>query len=411
MSEPTAGNPFLRAWRWWFAIPISIRCAIGFWITLLLGVFIRVTIQPIDAQSVVPIYLAAGERWVHSELLYPAVTGHDLYRNPPGVAALFAPLAFLNPKVAAILWRLACVIAYLFGVRGLIHDVLPPLSAWRRAVIWTFAAVLVLPSFNNGQINLMIVAAAVCGTVACARQNWWTAAAWLAFAGWLKVYPLAVGLLCVLVALRQLSWRLAVMLALLFGLPFLLQNPTYVWDRHHEFVDEMKRDDRTASYSLTRAPRDWTIIPRLWGDVVVSRTVSQGVGLIAAVGMAAAVCWANRKASLGTATPERTAFLPPLLLGLIWTTLFGPSTEMNTYSMLAPAAGVVAVGSHRKWISVCGWIGTGLLTSAVVRGSFPSDGPYKMMEVQAIATIVLLIGTVGWTLTQSPRTPVGSNTH
>ena len=77
-------NPLVRGWRWWFAIPVSVRFAIGLWLALLIGVTVRAAVQGVNAQSVVPIYLAAGERWLRSELLYPTDTGHDLYRNPPG---------------------------------------------------------------------------------------------------------------------------------------------------------------------------------------------------------------------------------------------------------------------------------------------------------------------------------------
>jgi hypothetical protein len=407
----------VRGWRWWFAIPLSLRVAVGVWIALLVGVFVRVLIQPPDAQSVVPIYLLAGEQWRTGGTLYHK-SGLDLYRNPPGVAALFAPLSLLPPKPAAILWRLACWAAYLAGVRSLVRDLLPPLVAWRRAVVWTAAAVLALPAVNNGQINLMIVAAGLLGAGAAARQRWWAAAGWLAFAGWFKVYPLAVGLLAVLVAPRQLGWRLAVTTAAVCAAPFLLQDPAYVWDRHLEFADEMRRDDRTTSYSLTRAPRDWTITPRLWFDVVVPRTVQQSVALIAAAGLAVVVWAAGRrtlldtspregevKSPLGTAVPRLSPspFLPPLLLGLLWIVLFGPATEMNTYAVLAPVAGAVAVGSRSRWVSACGWAACGVLLAAVVRGSFPSDAPYKLMEIQPLAAMLLLAGALGWTWQQSPR--------
>ncbi len=397
-----------RAGRWWFAVPLSLRIAVGVWVALLVGVSVRVLIQPAAKQSVVPIYLTGGERWLRSEPLYPPIPGTDLYRNPPGVAAVFAPLSLLPPKPAAVLWRLACWAAYLAGVRSLVRDLLPPLPPRRRAVVWGLAAVLAIPAVNNGQINLMILAAALLGAGACGRDRWWAAAGWLAFAGWLKIYPFAVGLLCVLVAPRQLGWRLGVATAALFGLPFLLHHPAYVWDRHVEFVHEMKADDRTGEgVSILRAPRDWTVLPRLWFDAAVPRAVSQPVALTAAAGLAVVV-WAGR----------RGGFLPPLLLGLLWIVLFGPATEMNTYSVLAPVTGAVAVGSRSKWVSACGWVAAGMLLAAIVRGSFPSDAPYKLIEFQPIAAMLLLVGVVGgitpsacaaWAgAAAGPRPPAGS---
>jgi hypothetical protein len=371
------------AWSW---------IAIGVWVLVLTGVGVRVAVQKAERQSVVPIYLTGGERWLHGESLYPPILGMDLYRNPPGVAALFARLSLLPAKPAAIVWRVACVVVYLIGIRNLLRDVLPPLPAWRRAVVWSLAAVLAIPAINNGQINLMIVAAALCGVSACARNRWWAAAAWLAFAGWFKIYPFAIGLLSVVIAPQKLGWRLAVMTALLFGLPFLLQNPRYVWDRHVEFVREMQLDDRTRpEVPLARVPRDWTIIPRLAFEFPVPRELSVAVGLAFAAGMAGMVMWLSRRLH----PPAPSVVLFPLVFGLIWITLFGPGTEMNTYSVLAPVAGVLAVGTRSRWVSVFGGIGGLLLAVAIVRASFPSDAPYKLIAVQPIAAGLLLIAAVG----------------
>jgi hypothetical protein len=380
--------------------------ALSIWMALIVGVSARIILQKPGAQTVLPIYLAAGERWLDSDALYPAVSGHDLYRNPPGVAVLFIPFTWLPTKLAEIVWRICCLIPYLFGIWGLIRYGLPPLSEWRRAWLWVFAAVLVLPAFNNGQINVLIVASALCGVTACVCQRWWIAAGWLSFAGWLKVYPLAIGLLCILVVPRKLIWRFLITTTLMAGLPFLLQNPVYVWDRHLEFWNELKLDDRTSQeVPLSRVPRDWTIVPRLWGDFVLRRTATQGIDNVVALGMASLVAYSQLRTRRLTSWLQPD-FVSPLCLGLVWITLFGPSTEMNTYSMLAPVAGLLAVGSRVKWISLCGWIGGILMLAGIVRASFRSDGPYPLMEIQAIAAFVLLIAAIGQAYIQRSGRPL-----
>lgn len=385
---PREGGPgrgrLFALWRRWFALPLPTRTAVGVCLAVFVAVFVRVLVQGPNSQTVVPIYLGAGERWLAGVTLYHLHTGHDLYRNPPAVAALFAPFALLDPKTAAVVWRLVCWAAYLAGVRSLVRDVLPPLSGWQRAAVWMLSVALAVPAINNGQANLMIVAAALLGAGAAARGRWWVAAGWLAFAGWLKVYPFAVGLLCVLAAPRQLGWRLAVTAAVLFAAPFGLQDPRYVWGEHQVFVDEMGRDDRTAAHvGWTRVPRDWTVLPRLAADVCVPRAAAVAVGLVAAAGMAVL--------SAGSTSPHgKPGFYLPLCLGLIWVTLFGPGTEMNTYSVLAPVAGAVAV-TATGWRRVPAWAAAGLLLATIVRASLPPDAPVQLIEAQPVAAALLLV--------------------
>jgi hypothetical protein len=360
--------------------------AVGVWVLLILGVFGRVAYSRPEKGSVVPIYLTAGERWANGEPLYGVVPGLDLYRNPPGVAALFAPLTLLDPKLAAILWRAACLGVYAVGVRRLIGDVLPPVGEWARCGLWVVSGVLALPAFNNGQINLLIVGTAVCGVTAAVRGKWWEAAAWLAGCGWLKVYPFAVGMLACLFAPRQLSWRLIVASVVLFGLPFVCQHPAYVWDRHTEFVTETAADDRSDA-ELVRAPRDWTILARTWIGVAVPRSVAMGTALTAAA-LFAGLVWMNRSS-------PRTAGLLALSLGLVWLTLFGPRTEANTYAMLAPVAAAVAVCLPPLGRRV-GWVACGCLVSAIIRAAFGGDGPFNATGVQAVGATLLTGVLVVW---------------
>lgn len=371
--------------RGWLSPRTAARVAAGVWLLVLLGVFGRVAFSRPEKGSVVPIYLTAGERWLAGEPLYGHVPDLDLYRNPPGVAVLFVPLTFLSPKLAAILWRLVCLGVYTHGIRGLLRDVLPPLSPWRKCGVWVLSAVLVIPAFNNGQINLLIVGTAVCGASAAARGRWWEAAAWLAGCGWLKLYTFAVGLLACVAAPRRLTWRLAVCSAGLFGLPFLCQHPKYVFDRHAEFVSETVADDRTEA-QLVRAPRDWTIIPRTWFAVSVPRGFALAVSVLAAVGFAAGV-WRYRGGS---------PHILPLALGLVWLTLLGPRTETNTYSMLAPVGAVVAVGLGRvRW---AGCTACGCLLWGIVRASVAGEGWFGELGVQAIGAAMMGVAACWWGL-------------
>lgn len=371
--------------RGWLSPRTATWVAVAVWVLVLLGVFGRVAFSRPEKGSVVPIYLTAGERWLAGEPLYGMVPNLDLYRNPPGVAVLFVPLTFLGPKLAAILWRVVCLGVYVYGIRGLLRDVLPHLSPWRTCGVWVLSAVLVIPAFNNGQINLLIVGSAVCGVSAAARGKWWEAAAWLAGCGWLKLYTFAVGLLACVSAPKQMSWRLAVCSAVLFVMPFLCQDPQYVIDRHVEFVTETVADDRSEA-QLVRAPRDWTIIPRTWFQATVPQSFALGVALLAAIGFAVRV-WRHR---------GPTANFLPLALGLVWLTFFGPRSEVNTYSILAPVGAVVAVGL--AGVRCVGWVACGCLLWGIVRASVAGEGWFGEVGVQAIGAGMLGVAVWTWSV-------------
>lgn len=383
---------FLRGWRRWFAIPLSLRFAVGVWVALLLGVFGRVAVSRPDQQSVVPIYLLAAKRLKANENLYAdPPPGLDIYRNPPAVAALFVPFTFLDPTLAAILWRLLGISLYLLGLRQLVRDVLPPLSPLRRAWVWLLSAVLVIPAFNNGQINLPIVATALLGTAAAARGAWKTAAVWLVIAGWFKVYTAAVGLL-MSVAFPKLFF------ARFFVTGWLIVCGTWLgvemwasvgqdWEVRREpltdFVEASQGEDRSAA-PLERAPKDWSILVRVWFDVVVPKPVSLGVSLAVAVGMAILLFLrGDRKVP--------TEVFAPLAFGLIWLTLFGPATEMNTYSVLAPVAAVLCVVGRWQWVAR---FGTLMLVVAVVRGAFPQEWGWHLHWLQPLGAWLLLVATL-----------------
>ncbi len=406
---------FLRGWRRWFAIPLSLRFAVGVWVALLLGVFGRVAVSRPDQQSVVPIYLLAAKRLKANENLYAdPPPGLDIYRNPPAVAALFVPFTFLDPTLAAILWRLLGISLYLLGLRQLVRDVLPPLSPLRRAWVWLLSAVLVIPAFNNGQINLPIVATALLGTAAAARGAWKTAAVWLVIAGWFKVYTAAVGLL-MSVAFPKLFF------ARFFVTGWLIVCGTWLgvemwasvgqdWEVRREpltdFVEASQGEDRSAA-PLERAPKDWSILVRVWFDVVVPKPVSLGVSLAVAVGMALLLFLrGDRREPATVAAPSgrrEDAVFAPLALGLLWLTLFGPATEMNTYSVLAPVAAVLCVVGRWQWVAR---FGTLMLVVAVVRGAFPNDERYPYHTQQALGAAVLFVAAV---LVSPPRQQGASN--
>lgn len=375
-------------WRRQFGPNLPHWVSFWVWVAMTVGIIGRVIVVPPERGSVVPIYLAGGERWLAGEPLYSVVPGLDIFRNPPGVAAMFVPLTLLEKKTAAILWRLASIALYAFGIDQLMKHVLPSVGRWRKCGVWVTAAVFMIPAVNNGQINLLLTATAVCGLTASVRGRWWEAAAWLAGCGYLKLASFAVGLLVCVRFPQPLSWRFAVMTAVVAVVPFVCQHPGYVLDRHVEFIEVMRADDRTVA-RYDRAPRDWTVVARGVVGEPVPRVIALAMSLVAAASFA----WVVR-------TSRRTmpaAVVLPLSLGLLWFTLFGPSTEGNTYCVLAPVVGVVLFGlpSLDRWSRVLVWAGAIGLLAVEIR-STGSGAEFDLSWLHPLGAAALVWGVVRW---------------
>lgn len=381
-----------QAYRWWFALPLLTRWAIVLWFALLAGVSGRVLVSPPTAQTVLPIYLGAGERWLAGEPLYPAAfqTGGDVYRNPPGVAAAFTVLTPWPEKLAGIVWRLTSAAVFLWVLARFRQQVFPDWTVNQTAVMFALAVILALPAVNNGQVNLLIAASALGGIGACVRGRWWEAAGWFALGGWLKIYPLAVGLLAGLVEPRRLLPRLLLVAGIGFLVPLVLQNPEYVARQYQSFVETQMADDRTYA-GLNRVQRDWTVVTRSWLDFVPPPPLTKSVSFIAALACALA---------MGLLRHRPHAFECALLFGLSWMTIFGPATESHTYAQLAGLVPILLVAAWgQPWrIRLPILAGYGLLASAIVRAVFPEDWRYTLLGPQPIGTLlVFCAGLILWT--------------
>ena len=340
------------------------RLALVVWVLILAGVFGRVAAARIGAQSVVPIYAMAGERWWNGEPLYAAPPpGLDVYRNPPGFAALFAALAQLPPRFVAIAWRAVGIGLLALGLRRFLAAVNPVSLAPRAgATVWIVAALFALPALNNGQVNLFVVAAALLGTAAAARGMWWQASAWVMLAAWLKVYPIALAGLFAILAPRRFLGRSIIVGAALVALPFAFRNPEYVAEQHGAFWEATRADERGEA-PLERTMKGWTYLVRIGTGHGVSPGALQVVAAFAGLMLAGVI---------GLAVLRNGS--PPALFGLalgsalLWMVIFGPATETNTYSLLAPLGWLAVADGPPRGNRVMAWCGIASVLAGDIAG-------------------------------------------
>jgi len=377
------------------------RVALGVWAALLLGVAGRVIVAPARSHTVLPIYLTAAERWERGETLYGAYWPLDVYRNPPVVAAAFVPLRYVPEKVAGLGWRALSAAVFLVGLGAWVKRGLPrPLTPAETGAVFALAALPCIPSLNNGQTNLILAGAMLRGATAAVGGRGGAAGTWLAAAAAVKVYPLAVGML--VAAARPLKvgpWLVAAFVAIA-AVPFLLRDPTYVVTEYENFCASVSADDRTFA-DLGRAPQDLFLFLRVWvGPPPTAAYAALKFG--AAAAMAGLVVLAARRTG-------RAAVAVPLAfnLGCVWITVFGPATEVHTYTMLAPTAAlavVVGITDRRGWgRAVLAVIGYGLIVFPIVRDMLPNGKPVHALALPALGGLFVLAAVV-WQGAHDART-------
>src|SRR5262249_24883011 len=217
------------------------RVAVLLWAVALLGVCGRVAVVSLRSGSVIPVYLDAAAAWCARADLYDIPGQSDQFRNPPGYAAAFTPFTHLHPRAAALLWRLVSVAVFLSGLAVWTrHGLL--LRTSQRGTVFALSVLLVLPSLNNGQADLLLAGLLLHGTTAAVRGGGVVAGVGLAAAAAIKVYPAAVGLLAAVVLPRRVLPWFVLAAAAFAALPFLAAPPEYVAEEYRRFVENCRAD-------------------------------------------------------------------------------------------------------------------------------------------------------------------------
>lgn len=377
------------------SLPFAVRAALVVWALLLVGVSARVAFSKPASQTVVPIYLNGSQRWVDGDDLYASQPPLDLYRNPPGFAAAFVPFTLLSEKVAGIVWRILSAAVFLAALAQWSRRGLPrPLTASETGCLFLLAAPLALPSLNNGQANLIVAGMLLFGATAAADARWRSAGLWLAAAAAVKVYPLAVGLLIGLAARRRCFPWLGIGCAAAIAFPFLCREPSYVLDMYRSLAQSTGADDRTFA-EPSRAPKDLFLVLRVW--FVAPPPQLYLAGKLALSGGMAALVWFTARRDPCRAVPLA------LHLGCLWITVFGPATEVHTYTLLAPTAAALLLfafverrdegGMIRLVMIALGYL---LVISPVLRDMFPNGAAFQGLGPQPVGGLLLLVALT-WT--------------
>jgi hypothetical protein len=224
------------------------------------------------------------------------------------------------------------------------------------------------------------------------------AALFIAAVTYFKIYPLAAGLLLVVLFPNQFGWRLIAALLLLGALSFVLLKPSYVLEQYHNWVATRSDDER--HYDIGNRPRDlWTLLYACGIELNLKLyLVIQLLGGAAIAGL----CLLGRLKKWGN---DRLLTLVFTLV-CCWMLLLGPATESSTYVILAPAMALALIEAFSRpfpnWMrslvsaSVAILIGAAIFISVAGRRR-----ELWCMSTHQVGTLLFAIFALAWVFKDS----------
>jgi hypothetical protein len=366
--------------------------ALVVWIIVFLGLAMRTLANPHRATTFT-VYRLAGTHWLGAQHLYGDWRG---FVYSPLAAVFFAPFGLPPPGWGNLCWTWLNAAIFLLGVYALLRsDIYPGIKPRYHGIVYLLLVPLVLGNLDTGQANPIVIGLVLLAVAAAPAERWSVAALCVAFATYLKIYPLAVGLILLLMAPRRLGWRLLLALLVLGFLPFLFQHWSYVSQQYHEWISTRSADDRRL-YPIKDVPLDlWFLLVR-FGHLPIPGFAYSAFQVLSG-GAIAFFClagvWRN--------WPKERLLAGILAFVCIWMTLCGPATELQTYVLLAPAAVLTVVdavfGSRPLWLRIGLLLVYLLMVLAVARTSFlPGQKGLWILTMQPAAAIVFLVCCIGW---------------
>ncbi|MBV9733774.1 MAG: DUF2029 domain-containing protein [Verrucomicrobia bacterium] len=361
--------------------------ALAVWIIILLGLAVRTLANP-NRATAFTVYRLAGIHWLNAQHLYGDWRG---FVYSPLAAVFFTPFGLLLPGWGNLCWTWFSAAIFLLGVRALLSSgIYPGVKPQYLGIVYLLLVPLVLGNLDTGQANPTVIGLMLLAVAAVPAERWGVAALCVAAATYLKIYPLAVGLILFLMAPRRLGWRLLLALVVLGILPFLFQHWSYVSQQYHEWISTRSADDRRL-YPIKDVPLDlWFLLVRL-GHLPIPGFVYSAFQILSG-GAIALFCLVG----VWKDWPKERLLAGILALVCIWTTLCGPATELQTYVLLAPAVVLTLLdalpSSRPLWLRAGLLVVYLLMVLAVARTSFlPSQKGLWILTIQPVAAILFLI--------------------
>jgi hypothetical protein len=371
----------------WNGFSLTTKAAILVWTFALVLPLTRAALAP-HTNSVYMIFAKAACNWSAGQDLYQA--DFEPFRYSPLVAVLFEPFSQLPDWLGGLCWRVVSAAIFLGALGWFCRDLLPAsLSASQRSLIFLLVGPLCVGNLNNGQSNLLIIGLLLAAMSGVMRNRWNLASFCVSLAALFKIYPIAIGLLLMLLYPRRFSFRFIGMLSAGLVLPFLFQNPPYVLEQYTGWLRHLESNDRQLLprglwYLDVRLLFRLWVVPISYQNYFVIQALSG-----AAIGM---ICWLAKK----TLWPREKLLILVLGLACCWMTACGPASESSTYVLLAPIASLLFLKAFEieffRWERSFYVLGYGLLLASQIANWFPGGRMFQSWGPQPFAAILFLAG-------------------
>ncbi len=282
-------------------------------------------------RSVTHAYRSGALHWLHGLALYSGNGKGFIYF--PQSAILYIPFASVSIPANIIVWCLLSVSLFAYGIYRLL-DFVPLQYRERFFFIMTLIAVpIAFSDARNGQMNLIMAALMFLATTMLVNKQWNKTALFLMLAFALK--PISIVLVLLFAVLYpRLLWRVALGMVILFMMPFLTQDPGYVWSQYHAAMDMLHIASHVGSSESTHWAQLFNVLAQVHWDV---SQVQQRIWRIVAAFVTLTIAYYCKRKY-----PKEQAPFWILLLAMNYLMLFNPRTENNTYAILAPLIGYFA---------------------------------------------------------------------
>jgi hypothetical protein len=306
-----------RRFAWW-------SWTIAAWVTLAIAIGGKAIISP-RTHTTFPAFVAGTVSWWSERDAYDiASCGHEFRYGPP-FAVMFAPFAFVPRWLGGSLWGMFNVVVLFWSLQVLMQRLLS--VSWSSRQVAAFRLLVLLSAARGlwaGQTNTLIMALLIGAAAAIVDRRWWLAAALMALPVYIKVWPAAAALLLIACWPKPLAGRFVASLAGLGLLPFAAKNWSWVVESYSAWI--------TALLGPMQERHDYRDAWTIWEQLApVHESAFVVLQIVSALSVLAACLWVRRRVAT-----EQQSLLFLLGLWASWQLLFGPGTERNTISLIAP---------------------------------------------------------------------------
>jgi hypothetical protein len=338
----------LSSFVFWLQNPRqAVRASVVVWVIPMLVIAATLILQP-GKHRVTRLYDEAAVNWS---------LRHEMYRGPKGMNYLpqfvlfFSPFHALPPPVGDIAWRFFAAALLATGIWRLVRNHFKTAAPQSFFWISLLCLPLSLSTLRNGLSTTFLTAFSLHAVASMAEEEWWAAVCLMFLA--LAMKPLGIVLILLApVVYAPLRWRSVIALLCFAAVPFLFADWSYVATEYREAFVNLQE----CAGPTSRRFADINGVLRPLGFAIPFSFLPMVCALFGLVTLA--LWWVGARLLQGSL---KAAWL--YTLTAVYLMLFTPMNEANSYVLLVPALGFLAIEFFFRNPSTSRW---GLVIMSII---------------------------------------------